>query len=163
MASFLSKFFGGSKSEKDVRAVQPLVKEINTHYEQFQALSNDALRNKTVEFRNRIAEHLKEIDDAILQTNKKADELPFDDLVGKDAVYQQVDILKKDRDKAIEDILKEILPEAFAVVKETARRFKENSELVSTATQLDRDFSVTKDYIRIEGDKSIFFCLNGLV
>ena len=156
MASFLSKFFGGSKSEKDVRAVQPLVKEINTHYEQFQALSNDALRNKTVEFRNRIAEHLKEIDDAILQTNKKADELPFDDLVGKDAVYQQVDILKKDRDKAIEDILKEILPEAFAVVKETARRFKENSELVSTATQLDRDFSVTKDYIRIEGDKSIF-------
>jgi preprotein translocase subunit SecA len=156
MASFLSKFFGGSKSEKDVRAIQPLVKQINQFYEQYHSLSNDELRNKTAEFRDRIKEHLKEIDDAIEQTNKKAEELSFDDLVGKDAVYQQVDILKKDRDKAIEDVLKEILPEAFAVVKETARRFKENAELVSTATQLDRDFSVTKDYIHIEGDQSIF-------
>jgi preprotein translocase subunit SecA len=156
MASFLSKFFGGSKSEKDVKAILPVVKQINQFYEQYNSLSNDELRNKTVEFRVRIKEHLKEIDDAIEQTNKKADELPFDDLVGKDTIYQQVDILKKDRDKAIEVILKEILPEAFAVVKETARRFKENTELVSTATQLDRDFSVTKDYIRIEGDKSIF-------
>src|SRR5215213_7657087 len=156
MASFISKFFGGSKSEKDVRVIQPLVKQINQFYDQYHSLSNDELRNKTAEFRGRIKQHLKEINDAIEQTNKKAEDLPFDDLVGKDAVYQQVDILKKDRDKAIEDILKEILPEAFAVVKETARRFKENLELVSTATQLDRDFSVTKDYIRIEGDKSIF-------
>src|SRR5690242_12702882 len=156
MASFFSTFFGGSKSEKDVKAIAPIVKQINQYFEQYRALSNDELRNKTVEFRVRIKEHLKEIDDAIEQTNKKADELPFDDLVGKDTIYQQVDILKKDRDKAIEVILKEILPEAFAVVKETARRFKENTELVSTATQLDRDFSVTKDYIRIEGDKSVF-------
>src|SRR4029079_5333045 len=69
---------------------------------------------------------------------------------------QQVDILKKDRDKAIEEILKEILPEAFAVVKETARRFKENTEIASTTTQLDRDCSVSKDYIRIEGDQAIY-------
>src|SRR5690242_1921680 len=156
MASFFSTFFGGSKSEKDVKAIAPIVKQINQYFEQYRALSNDELRNKTIEFRARIKEHLKEIDDAIEQTNKKAEELPFDDLVGKDAVYQQVDILKKDRDKAIEDVLKEILPEAFAVVKETARRFKENTELVSTATPLDRDFSVEKDYIRIEGDQSIF-------
>ncbi|HWJ26204.1 MAG TPA: hypothetical protein VNS32_06655, partial [Flavisolibacter sp.] len=156
MASFLSKFFGGSKSEKDVKAILPFVKEVNEYFEQYRSFSNDALRNKTNEFRSRIKEHLKEIDGAIEQTNKKADDLPFDDLVGKDAVYQQVDILKKDRDKAIEDILKQILPEAFAVVKETARRFKENTELVSTATQLDRDFSVKKDYIRIEGDQSIY-------
>ena len=113
MASFLSKFFGGSKSEKDVKAILPVVKQINQFYEQYNSLSNDELRNKTVEFRVRIKEHLKEIDDAIEQTNKKADELPFDDLVGKDTIYQQVDILKKDRDKAIEVILKEILPEAF--------------------------------------------------
>src|SRR6478672_3610888 len=156
MSSFLSKFFGGSKSEKDVKAIQPLVKQINHHYEQYYSLSNDELRNKTAEFRARIQEHLKEIDDAIEQTNRKADELPFDDLVGKDTIYQQVDILKKDRDKAIEEILKEILPEAFAVVKETARRFKENAELASTATQLDRDFSVNKNYIRIEGDQAIY-------
>ena len=156
MASFLSKFFGGSKSEKDVKMILPLVTKISQHFDAYQSISNDELRNKTQEFRARIQEHLKEIDDAIVQTTKKADELPFDDLIGKDTVYQQVDILKKDRDKAIEDVLKEILPEAFAVVKETAKRFKENSEIVSTATQLDRDYSVSKNYIRIENDKAIY-------
>lgn len=156
MASFLSKFFGGSKSEKDVKTILPLVAKISQHFNAYQSISNDELRNKTQEFRARIQEHLKEIDDAIVQTTKKADELPFDDLIGKDTIYQQVDILKKDRDKAIEDVLKEILPEAFAVVKETAKRFKENSEIVSTATQLDRDYSVSKNYIRIENDKAIY-------
>jgi len=71
-------------------------------------------------------------------------------------VYQEVDKLKGDRDKKIEEILNEILPEAFAVVKETARRFKDNTELVSTATDLDRQFAVTKAYIRIEGDNAIY-------
>ena len=113
MIGFLSKIFGGSKSEKDVKQILPLISKVNDHFNNFKALSNDELRNKTVEFRARIKEYLKEIDDAIEQTNKKAEELAFDDLVGKDAVYQQVDILKKDRDKAIEDIVKEILPEAF--------------------------------------------------
>ncbi|HVK97929.1 MAG TPA: preprotein translocase subunit SecA, partial [Flavisolibacter sp.] len=76
----------------------------------------------------------------------------FDDLVNKDNVYQEVDKLKKDRDDRIEEILKEILPEAFAVVKETARRFKENTELVSKATDLDRELSVSKNYITIQGE-----------
>ena len=74
MASFFSKFFGGSKSEKDVKAILPTVKQINEFYEQYQSLSNDELRNKTEEFRARIKEHLIEIDDAIAQTNKKAEE-----------------------------------------------------------------------------------------
>jgi preprotein translocase subunit SecA len=86
----------------------------------------------------------------------QAEELPTADITGKDNLYQQVDKLKKDRDKQIEEILNELIPEAFAVVKETARRFKENAEIVSTATQLDRDLSVKKEYVRIEGDKSIF-------
>ncbi len=80
----------------------------------------------------------------LIPGTKEADELPFNDLLGKDAIYQQVDKLKKDRDKKIEEALKEILPEAFAVVKETARRFKENTEIISTATALDRDLSVSK-------------------
>src|SRR4029453_7923088 len=100
--------------------------------------------------------HRKEIKAEIAKKNKAADELPFNDLLGKDAIYQEVDKLKKDRDKKIEEILDEILPEAFAVVKETARRFKENKEIVSTATQMDRDLSVKKNYITIDGDKSIF-------
>src|SRR5262250_918560 len=156
MALF-SKLFGGSKSEKDVKKIWHYVGEINQHVASYQSITNDQLRNKTQEFRQRIKEHLAEIDAEITSKNTAAEELPFNDLLGKDAIYQEVDKLKKDRDKKIEEVLLEILPEAFAVVKETARRFKENKELISTATDLDRDLSVTKgEYVRIEGDKSIF-------
>ncbi|MBD0286966.1 MAG: preprotein translocase subunit SecA, partial [Flavisolibacter sp.] len=156
MIGIFSKMFGGSKSEKDVKAIMPLVSKINQNFQAYQSLSNDELRQKTVDFRQRIQAHLADIDNQISETSKRAEELSFNDLVGKDAVYQEVDQLKKDRDKKIEEILKEILPEAFAVVKETARRFKENTELTATATDLDKDLSVTKNYIRIEGDKAIY-------
>ena len=137
MLGFISKIFGGSKSEKDVKKIEPYVGKINQFFASYQSLSNDQLRNKTQEFRQRIKEHLSEIDAEIAAKNTSAEELPFNDLMGKDTIYQEVDKLKKDRDKEIEVILEKILPEAFAVVKETARRFKENTELVSTATQLD--------------------------
>jgi preprotein translocase subunit SecA len=156
MIGFISKIFGGSKSEKDVKAIMPLVTKINQNFQSYSSLSNDELRNKTVEFRQRIQNHLKDIDTQIADTNRRADELPYEDLNGKDAIYQEVDRLKKDRDTKIEEALKDILPEAFAVVKETARRFKENTELVSTATDLDREFSTKKNYVRIEGDKAIY-------
>src|ERR1019366_8140070 len=145
-----------NKSEKDVAKILPYVEKINQFYQQYQSLTNDELRNKTQEFKQRIKEHLKEIDGEIASKQKEADELPAEEIHAKDAIYQSVDILKKERDKQIETALDAILPEAFAVVKETAHRFKENTELVSTATELDRDLSVRKDYVRIEGDKSIF-------
>ena len=156
MLGFISKIFGGSKSEKDVKKIEPYVGKINQFFSSYQSLSNDELRNKTQEFRNRIKEHLADIDGEITAKNKSAEELPFNDLMGKDNIYQEVDKLKKDRDKKIEEVLEEILPEAFAVVKETARRFKENTDIVATATQLDRDLSVTKNYITIDGANSIF-------
>jgi preprotein translocase subunit SecA len=156
MIGFFSKIFGGNKSEKDVRSIQPTVVRINEVFQTYQSISNDELRGKTAEFRRRIQEHLKDIDQQIAETNQRADDLPYSDLVGKDAVYQEVDTLKKDRDKKIEEILKDILPEAYAVVKETARRFKENKELVSKATDLDRELSVNKKYITINGDTSVF-------
>jgi preprotein translocase subunit SecA len=156
MLGFLSKMFGGSKSEKDVKSIQPLVAQINQYFTAYQSLSNDQLRSKTEEFRQRIKAHLQTIDDQIAALNKEAEELPFSDITGKDALYQEVDKLIKDRDKQIEEVLKEILPEAFATVKETARRFKEKTEIEATATQLDRDLSIKKDYITIQGDKSVF-------
>jgi preprotein translocase subunit SecA len=156
MIGYLSKLFGGSKSEKDVRKLQPLVAQINQFFTSYQPLSNDQLRGKTQEFRERIKKHLSAIDEKMADRNRAAEELPFNDLLGKDAIYQEVDKLRKERDKEIEVILEELLPEAFAVVKEAARRFKENSELVSTATELDRNLSVKKDYIKIEGEQSIF-------
>src|SRR6202008_903092 len=156
MLGFISKMFGGSKSEKDVKKIEHYVGKINKFFDEYHSLNNDQLRNKTQDFRQRIKEHLTEIDAEIASRNAAAEELPFNDLMGKDAIYQQVDKLKKDRDKKIEEVLEEILPEAFAVVKETAKRFKENTEIVATATQLDRDLSVKKDYITIVGDQSYF-------
>ncbi|MDP9229837.1 MAG: preprotein translocase subunit SecA, partial [Bacteroidota bacterium] len=156
MSGFISKLFGGNKSEKDVKIIKPFVAQINEFFTSYQLLTNDELRSKTIEFRQRIQDHLSGIDQEIVDANKRADELPFNDLNGKDAIYQEVDKLKKKRDEQIEDILNKLLPEAFAVVKETARRFKENTELVSTATDLDRDLSVVKDYISIDDDKAIY-------
>ncbi len=156
MLGFISKMFGGSKSQKDVKKIEPYVGRINQFFDSYQSYSNDQLRNKTEEFRQRIKEHLTEIDAEITSKNKEAEDLPFNDLMGKDAIYQEVDKLKKERDKKIEEVLEEILPEAFAVVKETARRFKENTEIVATATQLDRDLSVKKNYITIRDNQSIY-------
>ncbi len=156
MLGFISKLFGGNKSEKDIKKILPVVDKINQHFSSFQQLSNDELRNKTQEFRNRIKEYLTAIDAEIDAANKNAEALPFNDLIGKDTIYQSVDLLKKERDKKIEEALEIILPEAFAVVKETANRFKNNLELTATATQLDRDYSIKKDYIKIDGDKSIY-------
>ena len=156
MLGIITRIFGGNKSEKDVKNIQPMVEEINKIYASYQSLTNDQLRGKTIEFKQRIKDHLLQIDTEIADLNKKAEELPFSDITGKDALYNEIDGLKKDRDKKIEEILKELLPEAFAVVKETARRFKENDEIVATATQLDKDLSVKKDHVRIEADNVIY-------
>lgn len=156
MLGIISKIFGGSKSEKDVKKILPLVQQINQHFASFQSLSNNELRNKTQEFRKRISEHLAEVDQLISTRNADAEALPAEDINGRDAIYKEVDDLKKDRDKKIEEILQQILPEAFAVVKETSRRFSTNSSLASTATELDKELAVKKHYISIEGDQSVF-------
>ena len=156
MLNFLNKILGGNKSEKDVKKIEPYIGKINSFFSQYQSLTNDELRNKTQEFKQRIADHLKEIDDEIAAKKTEADALPEEEMQNRDALYKEADTLKKDRDKKIEEVLLEILPEAFAVVKETARRFKENTEIVSTATQLDRDLSIKKDYVTINGDQSTF-------
>ena len=156
MFKFISGLFGGSKSEKDVKEIRPIVQKINEHFASYQALSNDALRSKTSEFKSRIKASLTEIDNNINALTLQADQLPLEDILGRDDLYKEVDALKKTRNEKIEDALKEILPEAFALVKEAGRRFKENEELSSTATELDRELGVKKDYITINGDQSIF-------
>lgn len=156
MIGLLSKIFGGNKSEKDVKKITPVIAKINEHFSQYQSLSNDQLRNKTVEFRSRIKQHLQEIDEQINAQKSEADNLSDLDITQKDKAYQQIDVLKKERDKKIEEVLQEIMPEAFAVIKETSRRFKENAVLESSVTELDKTLSVKKDHIRIEGDKTYF-------
>jgi preprotein translocase subunit SecA len=156
MLNFISKIFGGSKSDKDVDKIRPLVGQINTHFASYKSISNDELRNKTNEFRGRIKNHLTEIDNNIKALADQAEQLPLEDIIGRDDIYKEIDEIKKKRNEKIEEALKEILPEAFAVVKEAGRRFKENDELVSTATELDREFSIKKDYVTINGDQSTY-------
>jgi len=139
----------GSKHEREYKEMQPVVAEINAEYEK--GISNDELRNKTVDFRKRIAAHLEAIDKEIAELKESAEK--EEDLQVKDDQYKKVDELRKDRDKQIEEILKEILPEAFAVVKETSYRFSNNEFLEATATDLDRELAVKFQNITIEGDK----------
>ncbi|MES2646489.1 MAG: preprotein translocase subunit SecA [Bacteroidota bacterium] len=153
MLGFLSKLLGGNKSEKDIKQIQPYVGQINQFFTQYQSLSNDQLRNKTVEFRQRIKEHLESVDAEITEKKETADALPADQLTEKDAIYQEVDKLIKTKDEQIEVILLKILPEAFATIKETARRFKENENIVSAATDLDRELAANgKQHILVEGE-----------
>jgi preprotein translocase subunit SecA len=156
MLGLLSKIFGGSKSEKDVQKIRPFVGKINEQFQQYQNLSNNELRAKTQVFRSRIAEFLAPIDARITAKQQEAEALPASDLNGRDAIYQEADKLKKERNQELEKVLEQLLPEAFAVIKETARRFSQNTEIVSNATDLDRDLSVKKNYIQIRGDQSVY-------
>ena len=160
MSNFLSKvfsgFLGSNKSEKDVRLLQPRVVEINKVYDTLHSISLDELRGYTTVFRTRIAEHLAEINEQIADTRHQAEELPETEMHDKDRLYNEVDDLIKEKDRLLEEVLDAILHEAFAVVRETARRFKDNATLTATATALDRELVVSKDYISIQGDKVIF-------
>jgi preprotein translocase subunit SecA len=159
MANFLSNFFGkifGNKHEKDVSNLKPLVNEINSKYEQLKSLSNDELRNKTNEFRSKISAHLADIESEINTLELKAKDDSSTDLEEKESIYTEVDKLKKEKDKQLELILEEILPDAFAVIKEASYRFTNNPELEATASQLDRDLSVTRPHIIIRDNKVVY-------
>ena len=156
MLSILSKIFGGNKSQKDVKLLMPIVEKVGQFFKQYESLTNDELRGKTVEFRTRIKNHLLEIDNTIEAKKVEAEALPVEEINQRDVIYQQIDKLKKERDTQIEAILAEIQPEAFAVVKETARRFTNNTEIVATATELDRELSLKKEHVSIQGDNVIY-------
>ncbi len=156
MFGVLSKIFGGNKSEKDVKKILPVVENINKYFQQYATISNDELRGKTAEFRSRIADHLKETDKEIADMKAEAESLDTNDIGSRDNIYKQIDELKKSRDKKIEEALEMILPEAFAVVKETSRRFKENEEVVATATDHDRQLASRKNNVIIQGDQVIY-------
>src|SRR6478736_7231403 len=102
MLGFISKMFGGSKSEKDVKIIQPMVEQINQHFTSFQSISNDELRNKTEIFRGRIREHVAALDEQIARLTEEGENLPFTEMAQKEELYKQIDQLKKDRDKQFE-------------------------------------------------------------
>ncbi len=152
VAKTLSKIFG-SKSERDLKALWPRVKEINDFFEEYQSLSNDELRNKTREFKDRIADYLSDIDDKINEYREQLNENPNMHPDEKEQIYDDIDQLQKDRDQKLEEILDDLLHEAFAVMKETARRFKEQDKVEATATELDQELATNRDHLTIKGDK----------
>ncbi|HLS96626.1 protein translocase subunit secA [Sphingobacterium allocomposti] len=154
MLKFLSKLFG-SKSERDIKSIQPIVNKIKEEYEKLSSLSNDELRGRTIAFKNKIKEYLAEIDAEIdsLKTAADGDDV---DMGKKTDLYEKIDKLNKDRDKKLEEVLMEILPEGFAVVKETARRFTEHKEIEVSATDFDREIAARKPNVVIQGDKAIW-------
>ncbi len=155
MFGFLKKIFG-SKHERDVAAYQPLVDLINKEAERLKGLSNDELRYRTLDFRARITEYLSDIDTELARLKEIA--LAENNVTQKENLFKEIDALRKQRDKSLEVVLKEILPEAFAVVKETARRLTNNETLEVTATDHDRKLAAnpSKDFVTIEGDKAIW-------
>ncbi|PHI19020.1 preprotein translocase subunit SecA [Lewinellaceae bacterium SD302] len=155
MFSALKKLFG-SKQDRDLEKYEPVVDKINEVYATLSGLSHDELRNKTIEFRERIAEYLSDIDAE--RENLKAAAEAEEDLNEKEIIFQDLDKLKLERNEALEVILNELLPEAFAVMKETARRFTENETISVTATQQDRDLAAhtRKNYVTIEGDQAVY-------
>jgi preprotein translocase subunit SecA len=153
MFKTLKKLFG-SKYDRDVKLYSPQVQEINSYYASYQSLSNDDLRNKTLEFRQRIAKHLEGVDQDIEEIKTAASS--EEDMSRKEELYKDLDEAKKERDKHLEDVLRDILPEAFAVVKETSRRFTQNSEIRVTATEQDKEIAAKHQHITIDGSDAIY-------
>jgi preprotein translocase subunit SecA len=154
MLGFLAKIFG-SKSERDIKALQPLVTQINEEYAKLATVSNDELRNKTIEFKATIAAALADIDTKIADIKIKAESQDLS-LQEKTNLYDEVDELGKERDVELEKVLLQIMPAAFAVVKDTSRRLSENEQLEVTATQFDRDYAARKSNVKIVGDKAFW-------
>ncbi|MEO6979746.1 MAG: preprotein translocase subunit SecA, partial [Mucilaginibacter sp.] len=154
MLDFISKLFG-SKSVRDVKGIMPIVEKVKAEFAKIGDLTNDELRAKTIGFKETIAAGLAHIDSEIAEIKASTDDNPDLDVNEKVELYTRLDKLQKDRDKELEEILMRILPEGFAVVKETAKRFAENETIEVTATQFDRDLAAKKPNVVIKGDKAI--------
>ncbi|RZK40484.1 MAG: preprotein translocase subunit SecA [Pedobacter sp.] len=154
MLGFLAKIFG-SKSERDIKALQPIVLQINEEYAKLSSLSNDELRHKTTQFKETIASALSEIENKIISLKDKAAGSDLS-LPEKTALYDEVDALTKESDVELEKVLQQILPEAFAVIKETSRRLSENETLEVTASAYDREYAARKNNVKIVGDKALW-------
>ncbi|WP_426064567.1 preprotein translocase subunit SecA [Flavobacterium sp. DSP2-3-1] len=148
------KVFVGDKSQKDVKALQPYLNKIKTFEEPLKTLSHDELRERTIFFKDKIKQARSEKDTKIEALKQEVENIV--DIDKREDIYVAIDALEKEAYDISEKTLMEILPEAFAVVKETARRFKDNTQIVVTATPKDRELSATKSYITLDGDTSIW-------
>ena len=148
------KVFVGDKSKKDISEIQPIVDRIKEFQSEMSGLSLDELRARSNNFRERIKADQKEINDQIAELQKEAEAM--EDIDKKEDIYNRIDALKDDRYQVERNTLDDILPEAFAVIKETAQRFVDNETLTVTASPFDRELSGAKDYVNLDGEKAIW-------
>ncbi len=151
----ISKLFG-TKSDRDLKEINPIVDKILAEYAKLSAISNDALREKTATFKSTITNYTKAEQTQINELKDKAEndsQLSIDE---KEKIYEQIDELEKEVVKKEKEVLAEILPEAFAVMKETARRFKENSKIEVTASAMDKNIAAKRKSVEIVGDKAFW-------
>lgn len=153
MLQFIAKIFG-TKSEKDIKRVMPLVEQTKSEGEKLKSISNDELRNETRKVEEIISNELKSIDDQLAALHKKIADNPDMDISEKESVFMEIDGIEEVRNKELEKILLKVLPKAFAIVRETARRFKENEFLEVAAMEYDRVLAAKQPNVTIEGDKA---------
>ena len=153
LASVIGKIFG-SKADRDYKAIKPTLDKILAVYPEIDALSDDGIRARSAALRAKLMEVEAPFEQRIAEIKAELDQdIP---VAEKEKLASESDKLVKDEDEAIEKALDEILPEAFAIVKSTARRFKENATITVTATDFDRNLSVNHDFVDIEGDKAVY-------
>ena len=149
---FLQKLFG-NKSQRDMREVMPYVEKIKEEYAKLAALSNDELRQCTEQIKQRIANYVAQDKTRIAELKALVENTPIEK---REKIYREVDELEKNVTKKYEEVLMQVLPEVFAIVKDTARRFAENETLEVTATEFDKSLSIDHDFVHIEGDKAVY-------
>jgi preprotein translocase subunit SecA len=153
--SILQSFLGGNKSSQDIKQINPLIEAIHIEYSTVSQLDNDSLREKSLAIKTLIREAISADQNEIESLRKEA-EAPDINLDEKEKRYNQIDKIEKGIRLKVEEQLNEYLPLAFAIVKETAKRFKENTEVVVTANDHDRYLATIRDFVRIEGQQAIY-------
>lgn len=149
---FISKIFG-NKSTRDMKDIQPWVDKIKAAYPEIKSLTNDQLREKTKELQTYIKNSAAKTQEEIDSLKAKVEEYELED---RESLFQKIDKLEKEVIETYEKALDEVLPVAFSIIKDTARRFTENEEIIVTANDFDRDLAATKDFVRIEGEQAIY-------
>ncbi len=152
----LLKKIVGDKSQKDMKEIQPLVDETNKIFKTLRGISNDELRGKSTALKASIREQIKSSETQIAELKVQVEANPTMDIDAKEVIYEQVDSLEKAIDEQLKSILDDMLPEAFAIMKETARRFKENEVVDVTANDFDRELAIKRSSIKIEGEKALW-------
>ena len=155
IAASLIKLIFGSKADKDRKQIEPYLEKIKAVYPAIEALSNDELRARSEALKKQIADFIAADEARIVELKAKL-ELAETSLEEKEKVSKEIDETTKRIDEKIEEKLDEILPEAFAIMKDTARRFAQNETVVVTANDFDRDLAAAKDFVTIEGDKAVY-------